>query len=185
MASKQPVAGSNVRFRRRPANASRSARWRIRLPALAMPAIDARARKIALALTVVAFAIVGVAWLYHSPVLAIHGVSVEGNVVISDDAVREVAGLDGDRLARPDLEGAQQRLEAIPLVKTAEVKRDWPMGASVTIVERQAWGVWQIGEQRYVIDSEGVVLSAAGAAECTRDSTARSGRAVEARRSCR
>jgi cell division protein FtsQ len=104
-------------------------------------------------------AMVGGFWLYTSPVMSLHGVKVEGNVVVSDDVVRQVAGLKGQSLAMPDFAGAEARLETFPLIKEAKVTRDWPFGARVTVVERQAWGVWQIGEQRYVIDDQGVVLT--------------------------
>jgi cell division septal protein FtsQ len=124
-----------------------------------LPRFDARARKITAALGVMAAATVGGFWLYSSPVFALHGVDVDGNAVISDDVVRQVADLEGRRLLAPDLQAAEARLEAFPLIKEAEVTRDWPLGAHVSIVERQPWGVWQIGDRRYVIDDEAVVLS--------------------------
>ena len=45
-------------------------------------------------------------------------------------------------------------------MKEARLSRDFPAGAQISIVERAAWGVWQVGNQRYVIDDEGVVLDA-------------------------
>lgn len=98
-------------------------------------------------------------WLYTTPVMSLHGVKVEGNVVVSDDVVRQVAGLNGQSLLVPDFAGAEDRLRAFPLIKEALVTRDWPFGARVTVIERQAWGVWQIGDQRYVIDDDAVVLT--------------------------
>ncbi len=159
MAVKRPAAGSGVRYRRPRQKTPKAGRREIRVPTITLPKFDARARKISLAVVAMAAAMTGGFWLYNSPVLALHGVKVEGNVVLSDDVVRQVADLQGQSIVRPDLAGAQGRLTAFPLIKDAKVTRDWPFGAHVTVVERQPWGVWQIGGQRYVIDDEGVVLT--------------------------
>jgi cell division protein FtsQ len=132
---------------------------RRKISAPALPKIDARSRKVSLAVAALLLAMAGGWWLYNSPVFALHGVQVDGNTVISDDVVRQVAGLDGQNIVRPDFAGARGRLLAFALIKDAKVSRDWPFGAHVTVVERQPWGVWQIGDQRYVVDDEGVVLT--------------------------
>ncbi len=134
-------------------------RRRISAPSIALPKLDARSRRVSIAAAAVLLAMAGGWWLYNSPVFALHGVAVDGNAVVSDDVVRQIAGLDGQSIVRPDFGGARERLLSFPLVKDAKVSRDWPFGAHVTIVERQPWGVWQIGDQRYVIDGEGVVLT--------------------------
>ena len=161
MASKRPAAGSGVRYQPqlRRSKTPTAGRRAIDVPKVTLPKFDARARKLSLATGAILAAMAGGWWLYNSPVLALHGVSVEGNAVLSADVVRQVAALDGQRLVRPDLAGAQERLRAFPLIKDARVTRDWPFGARIAIVERQSWGVWQIGQQRYVIDDEGVVLT--------------------------
>jgi len=148
-----------VRYRHPRAKTTSAGHRQIRVPAIALPKFDARARKISVALITMAAATVGGFWLYDSPVLALHGVRVQGNQVLSADVVRQVADLEGKRLLQPDLAGAEDRLRAFPLIKEAQVTRDWPFGAHVTVIERVPWGVWQIGDQRYVIDEEGVVLT--------------------------
>jgi cell division protein FtsQ len=98
-------------------------------------------------------------WLYTSPLLTYGDANVKGNVVLSNDVVREVAGLEGESIINPDLGAAEARLLQQPIVKEAHVSRDWPNGVTVEIVERTPWGVWQVGSDRYVIDEEGVVLN--------------------------
>ncbi len=159
MATRRPSVGSGVRYRRTRAKTSTAGRRQVRVPEISLPKFDSRARKIAVALIAMASATVGGFWLYNSPVLALHGVKVQGNQVLSDEVVRQVADLEGKRLLQPDLDDAQERLQAFPLIKEADVTRDWPFGAHVSVVERVPWGVWQIGDQRYVIDDEGVVLT--------------------------
>jgi cell division protein FtsQ len=100
-------------------------------------------------------------WLYQSPVFSVRHVTVAGNSVLSDQELREVSGLEGDRLLQPDFDGAEDRIAALPGVRDVEVSRDWPMGARVTVVERRPWGIWEAAGQRYTIDDEGVILDMA------------------------
>lgn len=131
-------------------------RLRARLPRVALAAYW---RQVAAAVLGASAVGLGGWWLYHSPMLTVQDVNVQGNVVLSNDVVRELSGLDGESLIRPDFGAAEERLLAQPIVKEAHVGRDWPNGASIEIVERSAWGVWQVGNDRFVIDSEGVVLN--------------------------
>ena len=131
-------------------------RLRARLPRVALAAYW---RQVAAAVLGASAVGLGGWWLYHSPMLTVQDVNVQGNVVLSNDVVRELSGLDGESLIRPDFGAAEERLLAQPIVKEAHVGRDWPNGASIEIVERSAWGVWQVGNDRFVIDNEGVVLN--------------------------
>jgi len=132
-------------------------RRRMRLPSLHVPKLHVR-RRYVLPVLILTFALVGGWWLYRTPLLSIRSVSVQGNVVLSADSLRQAAGLDGQSLIHPDFAGAEQRLDALPLVREAHVSRAWPFGAKITIVERAPWGTWQAGDQRSVIDNQGVVL---------------------------
>jgi cell division protein FtsQ len=134
-------------------------RQRLRLPGLRLPHWEVRWRRFVVPLLIVALAAFGGWWFYRSSALSIHSVSVKGNSVLPAEGLRQVAGLKGQSLFNPDLDAARQRLLALPLVKAAHVSRDWPFGVQITIAERAPWGVWQAGDQRYVIDDEGVVLS--------------------------
>ena len=147
----QPVVGTQLEKR---VAGSRP----LRLPKLQAPAINFRWRRAAVLAVIAVAGFVGGVWLYNSPLLAIRHVSVEGNTVLSSQAVEGVAGLKGDRLFQPDFAGAREQLLAVPVVKEVEISHDWPWGAHITIVERVPWGIWQAGQQRSVIDAEGVVL---------------------------
>lgn len=146
----QPVLG---RLNRRVAGRTR---WR--LPRLRVPRWTGRWRQAALVVLVLASTAGGGWWLYQSPLLSIREAAVEGNVVLSPEAVRSIADIEGRSITQPDFEGARQRLLALPVVKEARIGRDWPNGAHISIVERTPWGLWQAGGQGFVIDSEGVVL---------------------------
>ena len=48
---------------------------------------------------------------------------------------------------------------ALPEVKAAIVRRDWPQGVVIAISEHEGWGYWQAGGRRVVIDAEGLVIA--------------------------
>lgn len=119
----------------------------------------ARWSRALLLVLVVAVVASGGYWVYRSPLLSVREVNVEGANQLSPALMRDIAGLEGESLLHPDFEGARARLLALPLVKEAQVGYDWPNGARIKIIERVPWGSWQAGDQRFVVDDEGVVLN--------------------------
>src|SRR5688500_13024692 len=73
-------------------------------------------------------AVVGAIWLFlFSTVLAVQHVDVQGTKGLKPAEVRAVAGLDqGEPLARVDLDDVRTRVQALALVSSAEVTRQWP-----------------------------------------------------------
>jgi cell division protein FtsQ len=138
---------------------SLAGRLGVRSIRLRLPRWSARWRQALLLASALTLASVGAWWLYHSPLLSIREVTVEGTRTLSVDVVRDAADLEGMSIVRPDFSAARERLLALPMVKDVSIGRDWPSGARVTVAERSAWGVWAAGAQRYVIDEEGVVLN--------------------------
>jgi cell division protein FtsQ len=131
------------------------------MPGIHMPHLGAAWWRVAGIVMIAGLAGVGGWFLYNSPALSIRSIEVDGASTLSDETVRDVAGLKGDSVFSADFEGARERLLALPLVKEAEVSRDLPNGAHISIVERLPWGVWQAAGQTYVIDGEGVILDMA------------------------
>lgn len=153
--AKGGVVGQGVR---RPPAARVAGRRRWRSPRLVLPRWYERWRRVALFGVIVALAMFGGWWVYGSPLLSIRDVTVEGNVALSPDVVRSVAGLEGESIVWPDFAGARERLLSLALVKDVEISRDWPAGATITIIERAPWALWDVGGRRFVVDDEGVVL---------------------------
>lgn len=165
-ASPGPFAGG-VQRRPQPRVAGR-VRWRlprlrpptVRLPERLTVRLPDRWRPVAAGALAFAAFVAGAWWVYHSPLLSLNEVSVEGASLVSADLVRETAGLEGETIIRPDFAAARERLVALPMVRSARIERDWPNGARVVVVERQPWGVWQLAGQPFVVDDEGVVIDA-------------------------
>ena len=139
-------------------------RTRRNLPAFKAPTLPSNWRRFAIPVAVFAAVAVGGWWLYNSPLLSIQDVKIEGNSVVSSDFARTVADLDGQSIFEADLDVARARLVALPQVKDVKVSRNWPNGVTITLTERTAWGLWQLGVNRYVVDEEGVVLGVAAPA---------------------
>lgn len=117
----------------------------------------ARWRRFVSAILVVA--VIGAAiGLYTSPLLRVQKIEVVGATAISADEVSSLARLDGDSMMRLGFASAEERVETIPMVQSARLERRWPQTVRVVIKERAPWAFWEAGEDRYVIDNEGVVL---------------------------
>lgn len=116
-----------------------------------------RWRRIGIALGVITL-IAGVITLYESPLLRVQNVEVVGTAAVSPQQVEQLAGLDSKSLFRLDFSAARERIQYLPMVKSVQIERHWPQTIRIQVTERAPWGFWQAGQDRYVIDDEGIVL---------------------------
>jgi len=86
----------------------------------------------------------------------VQSVALEGR---NETAQREIARMlgikRGDLMLYVDVDEARARIEALPWVKSAEVRRVWPDRIVVRIVERTPVAVWQRDGAKTVIDIDG------------------------------
>ncbi len=106
------------------------------------------------ALALIAAALV----VLSSPMLEVRTVNVSGAQHLSEDALAQLAGLRGENILLADLGAARARLLSQPLVKDAAVSREWPDRIDIVIQERVPWARWQVGDEIWAIDAQGVVL---------------------------
>lgn len=132
-----------------------------RMPKIEAPRLPANWRRFAVPIAIVAALATGGWWLYNSPLLSVQDVQIEGNQVVSAEQARAVADLDGQSIFQPEFAAARERLLLLSIVKDVQIERDWPNGVKITLIERTPWGLWQLGNSRYVIDDEGVVIDLA------------------------
>lgn len=116
-------------------------------------------RRALVALLVLGALVLGAYAVWFSSWLTAEQVSVSGASQLADDEVERVAGVPlGEPLARIDLDAVATRLESLAIVKEVDVVRGWPHTVEITVVERQAVAVVQIGATLRGLDEEGVVF---------------------------
>lgn len=99
-------------------------------------------------------------WLLSSDVLRVQQVRVTGAEVASAREVTKAAGLTGRSMVRLDTKRASEAVRALPSVKDVRITRDWLHAVQVDVTEHQAFGYWQSGGQRIVVDEAGRALQA-------------------------
>ncbi len=118
-----------------------------------------RWRRLAMASAVVS-ALVSLFLVYHSPLLRVNNIEVLGAATVDPAEVEALAAFDGYSMFRLGDDGARARIDNLPMVKSVNIERLWPDTVRIVVEERIPWGVWQVGKDRYVIDTGGVVLPA-------------------------
>ena len=102
--------------------------------------------------------IAGAIALYRSPLLRVQEVQVVGTTNITPERIADLADLEDASMFNAPLADAENRIVALPLVKSAQARLRWPNNVSIEVTERAAWGYWELAGTSYVIDDEGIVL---------------------------
>jgi len=106
-----------------------------------------------------AMVVTGVWLVFFSTTLAVSKVEVAGNELLSDARVLRIAAVpEGEQLALVDLADAARRVETLSEVKDADVTRAWPDGVLITVTERTAVAVVELGGKIRGLDAEGIVF---------------------------
>ncbi|KZO58014.1 MULTISPECIES: cell division protein FtsQ/DivIB [Dietzia] len=129
------------------------------------PAVRARLRRrrrrtnriyagLGIALVVV---LLGYIALYFLPVFAVREVSVEGTRTIPAEVVTERAAVaPGTPLLQVDTHAVARRVAGIPRVDQVTVKRDYPSGLRIELVERTALVVVEVDGEQHLVDAQGI-----------------------------
>jgi cell division septal protein FtsQ len=120
--------------------------------------ITRKQARLALAFAVLAMLGSAAWWGYHAPWVTVQHVTISGTLQVPPSQVRDAAALDGESVFGLDLRGAQQRVAALPMVRTATVRKDGWNVVVIDVQERTAWGSWQMNGVNVPIDAEGYVL---------------------------
>lgn len=100
-------------------------------------------------------AALAVGWLTQSPRFAVAAIRVSGCERLRPDRVRALAGvIPGTNVFRVDPDQVRRRLERDPWIARADVARRLPNALDVSIVERRAAAVVELGAL-YLADADG------------------------------
>ncbi len=72
---------------------------------------------------------------------------------------------DGMAILAVDLDIIQTRIETLPWVKSAKISRIFPGEIKISIIEREAFALWQYDGKVHLIDPEGVIITSRGLTE--------------------
>ena len=107
----------------------------------------------------VALLVTGVWLVFFSATLSVKKVEVAGNELLSDQRVLRIAAVpEGEQLALVELADAARRVETLSEVKDADVTRVWPDGVLITVTERTAVAVVELGGKIRGLDEDGIVF---------------------------
>jgi len=122
--------------------------------------VVARAVWIGACLLLLAAGGLGVVWLLTSPRFAINEVAVSGASRLTPEEVVSASGIGpGTNLFRLDRAEVVARLEALPLVRRADLVRRFPNRVTISIEERRPFTLVHAGRLHW-IDEHGVSLGA-------------------------
>jgi cell division protein FtsQ len=86
----------------------------------------------------------------------VENVTIDGRAKTAPGEIGRMLGIKrGDLMLYVDVDEARARLEALPWVKSAAVRRVWPNRIHVYVVERKPVALWQMDGALAVIDVEG------------------------------
>ena len=103
-----------------------------------------------------------VAWGSHryaltSPRFAVESIQVDGASRRSDEALRELAGLDlGQNVFSVDTGSAEIRLLRDPWIQQARITRDLPNSLRIEVTEREAEALAQIAAELFLVTASGL-----------------------------
>lgn len=86
-------------------------------------------------------------------------ITISGIARLRETEVLAAAGID-PRASLPflDVTVAREGLEALPLVRSASVRKLFPDKVTIGLVEREPFALWQVDGQVYVISADGEVI---------------------------
>ena len=92
--------------------------------------------------------------------LTVQSVTLEGRAETAQDEIVRMLGIKrGTPMLYVDVDEARARLEALPWVRSAEVRRVWPDRINVHIIERKPVALWQNEGSVVLIDADGHAIA--------------------------
>lgn len=99
-------------------------------------------------------------YLLTNPQFRVQGSAVEGNRLLSAEAIYQAAGVHGANIFYVNTTEAAERLRQIPLVRDARVSVQFPNRVRIQVMERQPVVTWVSGGIQAAVDEDGVILPA-------------------------
>jgi len=115
-----------------------------------------------IAMTIIVIILLAVALcsvMFLTPFFLIDHVVVDGNSKVTEKEIKTTAAIDlGQNSFSLDSSQIVKRLEKIPYIKEAEIKRELPKGIKIHVTERQVYCYIKDGESYYAVDRDALLL---------------------------
>lgn len=122
----------------------------------------------------------GLIYLLTANALTVQQLAISGESLTSEEEIAARGGVTGHNIFTVDAQVVADRLTALPTVREARVWGELPGRLVIHIVERQPALVWRIGNDRFLLDENGVVMLHNPPEDRTRDLPTVTMRDVEA-----
>ena len=87
---------------------------------------------------------------------AISSINITGQTITSEASILKALEIGPTTSTlNYDADAALARVEAVPTVKSAQIRKVYPGGLSVSVVERVPTARWRIGDKTYLVDEDG------------------------------
>ena len=87
---------------------------------------------------------------------AISSINITGQTITSEASILKALEIgSATSTLNFDADAALARVEAIPTVKSAQIRKVYPGGLTVSVVERVPTARWRIGDKTYLVDEDG------------------------------
>lgn len=91
---------------------------------------------------------------------AVEDIRVSGNQHTSEIDILQLLGLDGaTSLLALDIASARAAIAELPWVESVEIRKVYPAAVEIMLRERQAYGIWQHGNDLSLIERSGSVIA--------------------------
>ncbi|WP_245410915.1 cell division protein FtsQ/DivIB [Microvirga flavescens] len=91
--------------------------------------------------------------------LDLETVTISGISQIRENEVLAAAGLNGKKsLAFLNVNDVRERLEHVPLIKSASVRKLYPNELAITLTEREPFAIWQLNGELFITSTDGTVI---------------------------
>ncbi|MGI8573808.1 MAG: cell division protein FtsQ/DivIB [Egibacteraceae bacterium] len=119
-----------------------------------------RRRKTVASIAVLVVLVIAGVLITRSPIFSVTTVQVEGLAASQRQVVREALGIRrGENALTVDLEAATTRVERLPWVAAADVRRLPPAGVIVTVARRRPAVTLRLRDAAWKLDAHGVVMA--------------------------
>jgi cell division protein FtsQ len=91
--------------------------------------------------------------------LGLEQVTISGISQIRENEVLAAAGLNSKvSLAFLDVNDLRERLERVPMIKSATVRKLYPNEVVITLTEREPYAIWQLNGELFIVAADGTVI---------------------------